>query len=136
MISLSANPEPAPDLLRRFVSTPHQTIWQIGQVVAGIESNSEEVLSSFPEAKHMSQNASLKIRIIVDTELRLAAAATPVALDGAEVLVGRAQQMLFAFDRESQEIFVFMSRFDRGTFIGLVLKLVCEYSVPVAAAAS
>jgi len=136
MISLFENTEPAPDLLRRFVATPHQRFWQVCQVLANVESNAEEVLSSFPEAAQSSQNVGLRMKIIVDNELRLAAGAAPVAVEVPDLLIGRAQQMLFAFDRGLQELVVFMSHFDRSSFIPLVLKLVCEHSQPETVAAS
>jgi hypothetical protein len=139
MISVIDTTETAPDLLRRFVSTPHQGFWQVRHALVSVATNSEEVLHCFPQppiSNSVGENSVLQMKIILDTDLRLAVTAVPLAAERDEVLFGRSPDMFFALDREAQESMVFLRRFDRLRFSEFVLQLVGEQLAPFAAAAS
>jgi hypothetical protein len=126
IFSRSEHDAPAPDLLRRFVPTPYQTIWLIGAAEITVETNHQEVLCTFSspvEESSASVSKAIRLKVVVDSELALAEHLAPLVIKTPTIVWGRVRDMLFAFDNENRELLVFMNRFQPAEFSAFVLDL-------------
>lgn len=126
MASMVQQVQPAPDLLRRFVSTPHRATWEFGAVYASVITNAEEVLQCFPQSppEPNEDRPKVQMKVVVDPEIQSSSVPAPLTVDAETVLWGWSHDMFFAVDRELQEILIFVGCFHRSTFVELVVKLV------------
>ncbi len=124
--------EPVPDLLRRFVSTPHRTTLVMGSHIASVETNSEELLRSIPApAGDIGENGlRLRVKVIVDPDLQLTDNSAPIIMDAGAVLWGRAPNMLFAADCQAQTVQVFMRTPESAAFRDFVSNVICGLLLP------
>ena len=139
MIPLTENSEPAPDLLRRFMATPHHALWRIGGLTASVKTNRDEVLRCFPElgmSPSSYERPILEITVVIDDELQLADTTVPLAIDGCGVLFGRSSEMFFALDWNSKQLVIFVSRFERSVLAEFLSRLMQEQLAAMAANAS
>lgn len=100
---------PPPDLLRRFVATPHTAAWQIDGTLALVQTNDETVLKAFPSEglEGCDGMPRLRLKVIVDPELQISPQAAPVRIETPEMLLGRSERFFFSFDRKSRELDIF-----------------------------
>jgi len=129
MASVVQQVESAPDLLRRFVTTPHHATWEFGAVCAHVITNAEQVLECFPQSRPSGQEQhrpKLHIKIVVDQDLQSSTMTSPLAVDAGSVLWGGSHDVFFAVDRELLEIVIFVGSYQRDTFRELIMELVGE----------
>ena len=114
----------APDLLRRFVATPYETVWMVDSLVVTAQCNEEEILGAFPQvppgAHGSGEQLQWRMRVVMDAQLNINAESPSVAWDDEEVLIGRTPQTFFAVDREIGEAYIFVREFEEADFRALV----------------
>ena len=109
---------PAPDLLRRFVDTPHKITCLIHGRVVSIESNGLDLVECFaPVSQQIKGNASWTCKIVRDAETSAAAMEWETfGHDSLEVKCLESGSQL-VIDHETRELLVFVARNDSGRLI-------------------
>jgi hypothetical protein len=109
---------PAPDLLRRFVATPHKTRCVIHGRVVSIESNKLDLVECFvPTNQRTSGDLIWICKIVRGTEAPIAPMeCETLGHDTLEVKCFRGGSQL-VIDRETREVFVFVVPNDSGALI-------------------
>ena len=117
-----------PDLLRRFVSTPHRVYWRVGTHMTILETNNPALLRAVPNVGLQGSEDStvVKVKVIVDPEFQLVNDAAPLVMDAGSVLWGRTQEMMFVIDETSRSIQVFLKHFQPEISLEPVRKLLSE----------
>lgn len=132
MVTTCEFSEAVPDLLRRFVATPHRAILVLGSHFAEIETNNQELLRWIPAQAINGDGDSpqVRVKVIVDPELQLADNSAAMILDTGAVLWGRSPEMLFAADCQAQTVQVFMTKPETGALRDFVRNVLCELLLP------
>lgn len=112
-----------PDLLRRFVACPHRGSWSIAGVLFDVETNCEALLRSFALQQTLNAETSVQLKVIVDPDIPLINDGYSFLIDSGEVCWGCVGGLLFAFDRDLGEFFLFVPKTQVESFSGMFQEL-------------
>ncbi len=100
----------APDLLSRFVSTPHSGVFHLKRLTLSVETNDSTLLQLFGKMATNSSEPKFSLKILRDRELDLHPSRPTILESETNSVVAFGRAAILAFDRPHRRFFAVVSQ--------------------------